>query len=350
MQRLFRFRGLTFVRLITVLMAVLAASRALPAEISIQESGRNLVFESADHQEFIGDLVFLTESRIVAGGYYGPSESLQVFDLKTDRMIQKIAHDMTGITDLDVSSDGQRVAATGGLGQVRVWQTKDWSVCSRHELHVARCVKFLDGGSLVASGGDIPGGNDLVVWNFDRQELHRRWPVQESYFRRLATSPDGKLFASVSNNSVHHIWNLQDFSLVSTCRGDERIEPTHCVYFFRDSLRIASGSSGFKDPCTRIWNVRSGEQLATLQGWKGIPTAVFGLSDDKYILTVCSIGEFWVHSVATGKKVFQLKSPKRFDSAALAPNGRTLLTTEFTKITIWNIDIPEMEKGTGAAK
>lgn len=266
-------------------------------------------------------------------------------------MIQKIPHDLTGICDLDVSPDGQRVAAAGADGKVVVWQTKDWSVLSRHELHFARCVKFLNGASQVVSGGGlIQRDYGLIVWNVDRQELHRRWPVQDSYFRCLATSADGKLFASVSNDAILRVWNLQDFSLVTTCRGDERLQPTHCLYFFRDSLRIASGSSGTDKPCTRIWNVRTGEQLATVIGWKGAPAAVFGLCDDKYILTVCDIGEFWVHSVATGKKVFQLKSPKSFHSAALSPNGRTLLTTDFTEITIWNIDIPEMEKGTGAAK
>lgn len=348
MERRLRVRGPNYFALATVLLTWLAAERLPADEIAIQETGRNLVFESDDDQEFVNNLVFLGDSRVLAGGHYGPSESLQLFDLKTDRMIRKIPHELTGICDLDVSSDGQRVAAAGAFGKVQIWQTKDWSVLSRHELHLARCVKFLNEASLVASGGDIRGGNDLVVWNVDRQELHRRWPVQNSYFRCLATSPDGKLFASVSNNSILRVWNLQDFSLVATCRGDERIEPTHCLYFFRDSLRIASGSSGSDEPCTRIWNVRTGEQLATAIGWKGIPTAVFGLSDDKYMLTVSRIGEFWVHSVATGKKVFQLKSPKSFHSAALSPNGRTLLTTDFTEITIWNIDIPEMEKGTGA--
>ena len=340
MERPSENRVSTVTRLITVLLILLAASRAKSAEFSIKNTGRTLIYESADRQEFVGDLVFLSESRVVAGGYDGPSQSLQVFDLKTDRMIQKIPHDLTGIRDLDVSPDGQRLVAAGVLGQVQVWQTKDWSVLSGHSLHMARCVKFVQDSSLVASGGDIPGGNDLVVWNVDRQEMHRRWPAPDCYFRSLATSPDGKLFASVNDNSELCLWNIKDFKLVSTSRGDE-IWPTHCLYFFKDSARIASGSS---DPCVTIWNVRNCERLATTNGWKGFPTAVYGLRGDKFLLTVCHIGELRIYEVASGREVFQLESPNQFDCAALSPDGRTLLTTNCTEITVWNIDIPEKAK------
>lgn len=76
MERRLRFGRPCGFALATILLTWLVAARVLAAEISIQESGRNLVFESTDRLEFVDSLVFLSDSRVLAGGNDGPSESL----------------------------------------------------------------------------------------------------------------------------------------------------------------------------------------------------------------------------------------------------------------------------------
>jgi WD40 repeat protein len=101
---------------------------------------------------------------------------IRAFDIETGKQVSELkGHEASSVTDLQFTSDGKRLASSGGDGTVRLWNTAD---LSKPQLE-----QTLDGhGSLVFGVGFSPDdsllasvdwADKIVVW--DLKKGAERW-------------------------------------------------------------------------------------------------------------------------------------------------------------------------------
>ncbi len=108
--------------------------------------------------------------------------------------------------------------------------------------------------------------------------------------------------------------------------------------FAPDGQSLISGAS-YTDRLIHRWNPRTGERLAT---WRGHTSAVYALAisrDGKRAISGSYDGTCRVWEVATGRELGLIgKHTKPVWSADLAPDGRTVATTESDQVLQWPVD------------
>jgi WD40 repeat protein len=93
-------------------------------------------------------------------------------------------------------------------------------------------------------------------------EAHSRW------IRKLAVSPDGQRFASVADDMVCRVWELESGKLVHELKGHEAVTPNHfpsmlyTVAFSPNGQHLATADR-VGQIC--IWDASSGAKVQTLQ-------------------------------------------------------------------------------------
>ena len=108
----------------------------------------------------------------------------------------------------------------------------------------------------------------LSWWRIESQERVRTVDAHDSRLRMLATSPDGKLLASVADDMVCRVWDAESGKKVHELRGHDAITPHHypsmlyAVCFSADGKLLATGD---KTGRVVIWNVADGKQLACVE-------------------------------------------------------------------------------------
>lgn len=151
------------------------------------------------------------------------------------------------VYEIDTSAEEPQPAAFEGLG---------------HESYVTGVA--LAGESLISGSYD----GRLIWWNlFDRRQT-RAIDAHERWIRKVRSSPDGRMVASVADDMACTLWDAASGKLLHTLRDHQPITPHHypsMLYvceFSRDGKLLATGD---KIGHVAIWNVETGETLGELE-------------------------------------------------------------------------------------
>ena len=137
----------------------------------------------------------------------------------------------------------------------------------------ATCVRL--SGDIVISGGY---DNRLIWWDKANSRVVRTVDAHTRQIRQLAMSPDGTKLASVADDMVCRLWNVQTGERLRELRGHEERTPTHfgsmlyCCAFSNDGTKLATGDRVGR---VCIWNVATGERFSTIEvpslyTWDGV--------------------------------------------------------------------------------
>lgn len=127
-----------------------------------------------------------------------------------------------------------------GAEDYRVWRYTIGDK-SKTEINVdawVRGIAFTDGGKTVVSGGY----DGRLVWapvEGAKLEPLRTIEAHQGWVRAVASSPDGKIIASVGNDLVVKLWNAADGKLLREMRGHD--SHVYNVVFHPDGTRLVTG-------------------------------------------------------------------------------------------------------------
>ncbi|KAG1881918.1 WD40-repeat-containing domain protein [Suillus tomentosus] len=203
-----------------------------------------------------------------------PDGSLRVWNLKSGKQIGDDWRDgETRVWTIALSPDGKKVVSGSDDDRVRLWDIDTGEVIGRWIGHTSgvRSVCWSRDGQRVLSGSD---DGTARQWDVENGETILT-PIKAAghYLRAVVYSPDMTLFATAGserpmnymntedNKSAIRIWNAKTGELVATLEG--HTDWVRCLVWTQDGKTLISGSD---DNSIRTWNTSTWKQIALLEG------------------------------------------------------------------------------------
>jgi len=289
----------------------------------------------------IRGLAIHPDGHLMAVGAFGTSA--RVLDLDTGQTVAALPVSEQGLFPT-FSADGQRLALSDAQG-IRVWAVDSWQLIAHAEAHGTGPLAFAAGGaSLVGLRGSTIAALDLIAGSV------RLAPGHMDLTTSLAFAPDGSLLAVGDWQGLVHLIDLDTGRARVALAG--HTGPVGSLSFSPDGATLASAGVN-EDTTGVLWDVESGERLATLQGDPGYPLRplIFDVSGGH--LVGSGKNDVLVLDLSDGSQRRLSGHTEGTVSLAVSPDGSLLASGAFDeRVIVWDIatgrplyELPEHEMG-----
>lgn len=221
------------------------------------------------HKDHVHSVSFSPDgTRIVSGG---SDHAVMIWDAATGEHIRTLRGHTFGATLAAYSPDGTRIVSGAGDQTVKVWDAaagQELFSLSGHTGAITSLTFSPDGKWIVS--GDNRG--TLKAWNSaSGKQVWTRDAYELPFDVVLAVSADSTKVVSGGWREFEElkVWQLSDGRSLGTVQGQRGI--VTALAFSPDGRRIVSGSS---DHTLKIWDAASGEETMTLEGHANEVTSV----------------------------------------------------------------------------
>lgn len=201
------------------------------------------------------------------GRYIPPN--MQIFDVSTGKEIKDF-DPVAQIWSVAYSPDG-KYALSGGFyiygGRIDLWDVSRGKPIKTEEQSISDAmvlaVSFSANGQYSLSGG---GKNELILWDAKSLTELKRFVGHKGLagIWSVAFSPDGKYALSATWKDSIKIWDIESGTEWKTLTGHSSIKNYSAAKFFPNSKYVISAG----DASTRIWDVSTGEEVASMIAFK----------------------------------------------------------------------------------
>jgi len=195
--------------------------------------------------------------------------NMQIYDVATGKEVKDF--DPVGVIwSVAYSPDG-KYALSGGAyrygGRIDLWDVSSGKPIKTEE-HIiddpmVHAVSFSADGKYALSGG---GKHELILWDAKSLTEIKRFVGHKGTAQiwSVAFSPDGKYAVSATWKDDIKIWNIASGAEYKTLTGHSSIKSYSAAKFFPNSKYVISAG----DASTRIWDVSTGEEVASMIAFK----------------------------------------------------------------------------------
>jgi uncharacterized protein (TIGR03067 family) len=237
---------------------------------------------------------------------------------------------------LAVSPDGRRLAAVEAKG-IRVWDAttgKAQHLLACKGSWVKRLVFAPDSRTLISAGGgygvaDRPEELDIRVWNVETGIQDRLLVGHKLTVLDIAVSADGNRLLSGSNDQTMRLWDLRTGKELASVTHPGRVSN---VAFTTDGRQGLSGGQGM----VLLWDLETKREIRSLDKHPALALVV--LPDGKHVLTGCADGTLRTWELATGREVSSSQTAQvPLQGLHLSADGRRVLLTGGKSVRLWDI-------------
>ncbi|MEW5871757.1 MAG: WD40 repeat domain-containing protein [Chloroflexota bacterium] len=310
--------------------------------ISLESAGQ-VSGLAAWHVNTVTDLAWLPDERILA---VATSDSILLYDVLTRQVLRSLYPERKDLVDIAVSPSGNWLVAgtrqgteqKGYISSLEVWHGPNWKpygVLYDVDQGLSN-MSFSPGGEnlAVAYASPVYGCNSVQIWNVgawqianvmypgtaldaafsldgnflaitpDRYAMNV-WDFKENKWmyklytsftgavNTIAFSPDGYTLASGHYDGVIRLWDIRTGDVLLTINSDEVIES---LAFSPDGRVLASGGS-YENSLVRLWDVGNGALLRSLDGHtSGVDHLLFS-ADGQWLVSGSYDGSVWLWGV-----------------------------------------------------
>lgn len=197
------------------------------------------------------DVVFSPNGQFIASA--SRNGSVSVFNMITRETKQFVGHTQT-VNSLSFSTDGKLLASASWDNTARIWDLYGYEPLSSNitPSYDQKIFSSPDGEKYAK----VNWGEPVKIISHDTNSLLYQLPEDTWQVHTLDFSPDGKTFATASQDNTVRIWDASN--------GNELNQFDHgtivyCAVFSPDGKHIASGTGSAHDRKIRLWNVQSGK-------------------------------------------------------------------------------------------
>jgi WD40 repeat protein len=215
-------------------------------------------------------------------------DAIMVWDTATGQRLQAFARSSDAwppLTGLALSPDG-RMLACASRGSGVAYDVRTGEVLGLFGGGDGSQVVFSPDGDWLAEA-DWDFGVSLLNARTGELELVHELEVPGHYLGGLAFSPDGEMLATGSyDNDAIWLWDVETEEIVRSLEG--HTDNLRTVVFSPDGTLLASSA---EDGTTRLWDVRTGRSLWTLNTCA--PYFIAFSSDGSLLLLDCAAVQLW---------------------------------------------------------
>ncbi|MYB65293.1 hypothetical protein F4X73_11440 [Candidatus Poribacteria bacterium] len=309
----------------------------------------------------VNAIAFSSDSNILAiGGYLRPT--IQLWNLKTRTELPPFSIPVSHRINQDIPIQSAIALAFGvkdtilvcvsHFGEVTYWDMNTREKIVEHHTDAdwdGNILALSTDGRIFARGSGVGlhhGGpkGQISLWNTSAGNRETKtgghsplspWSKKRVGIRALAFSPDGKTFASGSEDMTVRIWNTKRGSKRATLKGHTGW--VTAVSFSKDGNTIASGDTDGK---VRVWNVQKKRELVVLEGHSNTVVALAFTPDGNTLASASADGaiHFWNPNSGERISTFTNGYTEWVRSMAFSSDSKTLSAAMFNN-TVRKYDI-----------
>ena len=329
----------------------------------------------------VNAIAFSSDSNILAmGGYLRPA--IQLWNLKTRTELPPFSIPVSHRINRDILIQSAIALAFGvkdtilvcvsHFGEVTYWDMNTREKIVEHHTDAdwdGNVLALSTDGRIFARGSGVGlhhGGpkGQISLWNTSAGNRETKtgghsplnpWSKKRAGIRALAFSPDGKTFASGSEDMTVRIWNTKRGSKRATLKGHTGW--VTAVAFSSDGDTLASGDT---DGTVRVWDAQKKRELAVLEGHSNTVVALAFTPDGNTLVSGSADGAIHFWNPNSGERiVFSDKSriteiwdyntrekvrtiEVGADAFAISQDGNFMACSEFKDISLWDLNTAEL--------
>ncbi|PVF94835.1 WD40 repeat-like protein [Serendipita vermifera] len=237
-----------------------------------------------NHESVVCCVRFSKDGRFLATGC---NRTAQIFDMRNGQMVCQLSDD-TAVMEGDLyirsvcfSPDGKYLATGAEDRQIRIWDIAKKRIFRNftgHEQEIYSLDFSYDGHLIVSGSGDktariwdMETGNATIlsisdVANTDGDVTMSEGVASDAGVTSVAISPDGKLVAAGSLDTIVRLWDVRTGTLLERLKGHR--DSVYSVAFTPDGQGLVSGSL---DKTLKYWelNIRDGKPTSAVERERG---------------------------------------------------------------------------------
>ncbi len=273
------------------------------------------------HEKWIRSLAFSPDSTLLVTG--GDDETVRVWDVQTGTCLNALRGHTAVIWSVAFSPDGKLLASGGDDETTRLWDVQAGTCLNVLHGHTGMimAVAFHPAGKLLASGAE----DGLInIWDVNSGGRFTTLRLLTSKAASIAFDAEGTLLASGSFDGTIEVWQLMGEGSPYRLRTLSGHPIWVSKVAFGPHGLLASISYGGQ---VKLWDVKSGRGLGTLQGYSRVICAVSFSPDGNLLVQGDDQGIIRVWDVKSGYclKSFQGHAGHIW-SVAFSPDGKTFAT------------------------
>jgi len=262
--------------------------------------------------------------------------TVKIWDLETWKCRSTLKGHTADVECVIFSADNERLLSCSIDHTVKVWSTQTKKqIASLSGQGPVHCVREVGNGKRILSCG-VAQTENIELW--DWRSGKRQWAVKsegESAINSVAVTRNGKMAVSASYQSMLKLWNLDTGECLATMKG--HAGPVFSVDITPDERHAVSGST---DQTVKIWNLETSVCVGTLEGHEDAVSSVAVAPDGGLIAsTGCADDtvrlEYW-----NSGAWLQVMEHERFEpiSVAFSPDGSHLVVgTAGSRIYVYHL-------------
>ncbi len=271
--------------------------------------------------------------RIISGGF---DQMIKIWDANSGDEIMTLTGHQGVIQSLAISPDGQRIASGSRDKTVKIWDAKtgeELRTLAGHE-DLVMAVAFSPDGRQIASGGY---DRTLRIWDVETGEQIKLFDPSKQKVMALDYSPDGKSIVVGCGQGMIERFDVQteEGTVFTAGRGWEESN-VPAVAYSPDGRLVASGSY---DETVRVWDAKTGEEVATFVGHTGGVLRLAFTPDGQRILSGALADGMRVWDLGTDRERTILGAHQGLvHQLAFTADGRRLVSgSRDNTIKIWDV-------------
>ncbi len=193
-----------------------------------------------------------------------------------------------------------------------------------------------DGQTLVTGGF-----GSIRVWNLKTGELlYDPITAHQGWVKTLSISPDGQTLASGSSDQTIRLWNLKQGNRLRTIEG--HTGSVNAIAFSPDGQILASGSD---DKTIRLWNLNSGARITEISAHDAAINAISFSPDGQTLATGSADQTIKLWSLQGTRKLTIVGHTAAINAIDFSPDGQTLASaSDDQTIRLWNLSNGEQQQ------